>query len=502
MLVPCYAALSLLLILRHEMWRDELEDWLIAKDSPSFSEMLATMKYGGHPVLWFACLRVLSRLTDQALSMQLLHWVIATAVVYVVVRFAPLTRLQRVLFVFGYFPLYEYAVISRSYSLGVLLTFVACALFSAQKRNYGALAIVLALLANTNAQALIVAMALGLACLADGALTVRAGKAGPSQWGLTAATVLVAGAGIAASIVRLVPPADTGVAVGWKTDLDLRWFALTIENFWRSYVPLPQAAYQLWNTNILDSVHYTSPYPQAILSIPLIVLSFLLVVGRPAALLLWGTGSLGLLAFWYTKYSGSLRHHGHLFILLLAACWIREAAMPWGPVNGKPWGFGEIGRRRLLTGLLTVQLAAGGILSAMDFAFPFSASRETALFIETVFPRDMVIVGDRDYPAMAVAGYLNRRIYYPAVRRFGTFVVLDQTRFFVQPPELIRQVNELSQQLGDDVLLLLNYRLSSPFNVFPLLREFENSILPIERYYLYLARYPGPSPRSRSRSPL
>ncbi len=54
---------------------------------------------------------------------------------YLLLRFAPFKRWQKVLFLLGYFPLYEYGVISRSYSLDMLGLFGFCAVYGWAKRQ-------------------------------------------------------------------------------------------------------------------------------------------------------------------------------------------------------------------------------------------------------------------------------------------------------------------------------------------------------------------------------
>ena len=37
----------------HEMWRDEMQAWLIARDAPSVIELFKILKrYEGHPSVW------------------------------------------------------------------------------------------------------------------------------------------------------------------------------------------------------------------------------------------------------------------------------------------------------------------------------------------------------------------------------------------------------------------------------------------------------------------
>jgi hypothetical protein len=48
-LVPLFAVLLLAVILRHEMWRDELGEWLLAKDAPSLPGLLFSATAGTRP---------------------------------------------------------------------------------------------------------------------------------------------------------------------------------------------------------------------------------------------------------------------------------------------------------------------------------------------------------------------------------------------------------------------------------------------------------------------
>src|SRR5438552_18945700 len=47
---------------RHELWRDEMKAWLIARDSPTVLDIMRQAGYEGAPPLWTLALRVLSRL--------------------------------------------------------------------------------------------------------------------------------------------------------------------------------------------------------------------------------------------------------------------------------------------------------------------------------------------------------------------------------------------------------------------------------------------------------
>jgi hypothetical protein len=71
--------------------------------------------------------------------------------------FAPFPVWLRVLFVFGYYPAYQYAVIARSYNLNLLLIILAAILYSTRDSKPLRYCLILAALANTNVFGLLVA---------------------------------------------------------------------------------------------------------------------------------------------------------------------------------------------------------------------------------------------------------------------------------------------------------------------------------------------------------
>lgn len=501
LLVPAFLGVSLLKTLRHEMWRDELQAWLIAKDSPSLASLFSTLGYEGHPALWYLCLRLLSHVSDQPVAMQVLHVVLATAVVYAVARFAPFTLLQKVLFAFGYFPFFEYATISRAYALGVLLALASCAVWASPRRPALGVATLLVLLAQTSAQGIVVAAALGLGYATDAVLTRRDSTAPPLPVGRRFAPVAVVLLGIAGAMGQIVTPPDSMLAGHWRMDLDPERLRLTLAALWKGYAPIPRIEYHFWNTNVLDD----APATQAWLALAFLPVSLLLVASRPAALVLWASGSVGLLGFWYVKYPGLVRHHGHLFILLLLACWLASTARPWrlpGRVLRAAAALGERHRVAVVTALLLVHVVAGLFASGMDLVLPFSASRDAARFIESHFPGDVVVVGHADASVIAVAGYLNRPVYYPTYRHLGTFLPFALPPRHLEEGDLVAEVRELAARTGKGVVLVLTHPLTPSPTGFELVRRFDRAIVARERYHLYGVRplNPGRSGRREQRA--
>jgi len=488
-----YCSVVLILLLRHELWQDEWQAWLIAKNSLSLPDLFRNLRYEGHPGLWHLGLFLVSRVTRNPLGMQLLHLLVAVSAVWVFLRYAPFTRLQKVLFILGYFPVYEYAAISRNYGLGVLGLFLYCALFCRPgARNYPLLGIVLLFLCQTSAYGLMIAMVLGVILL-GAALQERAA----GTWGFVAASALVL-LGIALSLLQIVPPSDSGFAAGWQFDLDFPHLLTTLATVWKSYFPLPALDYHFWGTNLISD-----PRWQALFSVILLAFGLLLFRRQPLPLLLYALGTAGLLTFTYVKYPGSLRHHGHLYLLFIAGLWLSKGAIPGeGRASGPRLGavissprtpvqplidFCQVHRRQVVTVLLAVHLAAGLWAASLDFLYPFSASKRVARFIKQHRLDGLLILGDADDAASAVAGCLGRAIYYPASRCRGSFVVWNQKRKTeLEDGELVAQARKVSRRRHEDALLLLNHELPpGRFPVIPV-QKFTHSLVPAENYYLYL----------------
>src|SRR6185436_7349286 len=82
-------------------------------------------------------------------------------------RYAPFPMIMRILILFGYFFIYEYTVISRNYSLGLLLMICCCILYRKRSGYYFLLSVTLGALANTHLFCLIVSLSFYIALVFD-----------------------------------------------------------------------------------------------------------------------------------------------------------------------------------------------------------------------------------------------------------------------------------------------------------------------------------------------
>ena len=153
--------LALVLAWRHEPWRDELTPWRIAHAHADYGDFLAIIDWGGHPRLWHSAVWLLAQLGDDHRLVQGFQLAVAVAAAWLAARFAPFSRPARTALVLGYYPLFEYGVISREYVLGLVMLFAFCAAYAA-----GASVLTLALLAGVLAQTSAYGLMLALALVA------------------------------------------------------------------------------------------------------------------------------------------------------------------------------------------------------------------------------------------------------------------------------------------------------------------------------------------------
>ena len=83
-LLALYILVTSVTMSAHEMFRDEIQAWLIARDSHGIADLIHNLKYEGHPALWYLFLLPLTRIGREPQIMQGLQLAIASATVGVV----------------------------------------------------------------------------------------------------------------------------------------------------------------------------------------------------------------------------------------------------------------------------------------------------------------------------------------------------------------------------------------------------------------------------------
>ncbi|MHB8095726.1 MAG: hypothetical protein ACYDH0_12395 [Candidatus Aminicenantales bacterium] len=492
-----FIVLSLVTILCHEMWRDEFQAWLLAREQTSFGGLIRAGRYEKSPMAWSIILFLLGRLTASPLSMQLLHVGLAAVSAGLVLRFAPFGNLQKILLVFSYYLFFEYDIISRNYALGVLALLLFC-VFSTRKPDKPLLpAACLFILANTSVYGLLLAFAAG-AAMAAKILSDRAMR----QKAISYAALFLVGAGGLLSFLFLRPVSDgsydqvSKVHTAWNPEL----LSTVLRALPRAYLPMPDPTFHFWNTSILDKAPSNLPI-NAASALLIFVFAVALLRKNRIALAFYGLSTAGILTWSYIGSIGFARHYGHLFIAFIASLWLARATNRDTPGKASsPLPDRPKAGSKPLSGILTAVFAvgaAGGLFAAgMDIVHPFSQAKTVAGYIRQKGYAGLPIVGEMDYMMAPVSGYLGRRIYFVRGERMGSYVKWDMKRFQEVTPQLIlERAEQYAWRKKKDCLILLNFhidpRWEQPGYLTKLIAT-GPAIVTGEVFRLYLLKYTGP----------
>ncbi|MBM4142760.1 MAG: hypothetical protein FJ225_04080 [Lentisphaerae bacterium] len=492
---------------RHEMWRDELQAWLLARDSSSPAALLYNMRYEGHPGLWHLMLWPVARFTWNPAGMQAVHVLIAGCSAFLLFRFAPFPVLIRLLAACGYFFAYEWAVIARNYAVSVPLLFSVCALFKDRWRNFVYIASLLFLLCHTNVHSIILAGVLTFFLLVEFAVAYAA-KARKAELclGRVAAGLFIILLGLYTGIAQTAPPPDSGFATRW----DYGWTGdrrnSAAEKIVSAFLAVPVNDARFWNRNrfLEQSAGEKGPKPAPIAGDKRMRYGMLILFGlavpffkRPWQGLFYLCASFALLAFFYIKYPGGPRHHGFLYLAFFAALWMSHHCTPWR----FPWPPLEavlafVDRRRvwLFVPLFAVQAWGAGTAIGRDWKETFSTARDTAQWLDAEFPdRSTVFFAGKYGPSSsAVAAYLRLdRMYYLERGEFGSYIIWDGNRGRNISDSLAREIPRVMEQTGKKAVIISDGPLRAPGGKpLRLLKSFGGAVEVSENNCVYIMEDP------------
>jgi hypothetical protein len=495
-ITSAFFLLGAYLLSNHEMWRDEIEPWLLARDSTSVLNLFANVKYQGHPALWYLLLMPLTRVSHSPTAMQALHFLIATSTIYVFARYSPFSVVQKVLFSFGYFPFYEYSIISRNYALGVLLIFVFCSLFERRYTKFLIVSLVLFLLSHTSLFALIITIALFFALLIDlFALGSHKSFERSAKYEIYSGFLIIT-LGIITAVLQLIPPSDIGFHVdGWNFSFVIGPFRRALAALTAAYLPIPYFELHFWDTYAWQASAYLKGLA-LLLVCSFLAFSMIGFVRKPFVFFLFAGCTFGLVAFFYVKLYGGIRHAGFLFIAFIMSAWLYRCheQTNWSISSESSLKKWETLFSHSITLILLLHIGAAFVAASVDYQHPFSMAKSTANYISERGLNNRLIVGYPDYATEAIVGYLGiSQAYYPQADRFGSYVRWDKQRLEITEQEVVdkaRQLeaHELTDGKSQGLLIILNEPLSDDLvqaSKLQKIAEFTGAIVKDENFYIY-----------------
>jgi hypothetical protein len=468
-IAAAFFALTLIQVSNHVMWRDEIRTWQVCAPASGLISLWHDMRYEGVPVLWYWIVFALTRLTSNPFAMQFVHTLIATATIYLVARFAPFALPARILFALGYFPLFEYAAITRNYALVFLFLVISCILISRPGASLWVLAGVLFLLTQVSIWG---AGFAGLMMMAGAAKALWQGKR-INRIIAPAALVLL---GVVLCVIEVRPGPGPTFVGSWRDAPQAQRVFGSFAAVYRGWFPIPTWSEHFWNTNVLDRWRSVNPPDsaaedraqtiwlgvQAVLGVVALAGALLLVRRRPLALGVLLAGSLALIAFEYF-FRGFARHHGHLFMLLIAAFWLAQTTPTWADdssiaASSTPAVRLDRFRHFALLSLLSINAIAGIAAATAGMVLPFSATRATASYIRKNFDPGINLFGVLDYCTSPIAQWLGRPIYFPQMHKSATYNTQDDAQRIqnITEEELMPQLVGLIDSSGRDAVVIFS----------------------------------------------
>ncbi len=453
LLVLAYVLVVSTCMFRHELWLDEANPWVIARDAHSLGELKFNMRFEPHPGLWYLLLYIVTRFTSRPAAMQALHVMIATASVTILAFRAPFRLRDKWLLVFGYYLVFEYAVISRGYSLGILLAFILATTLQSPRARPIWTAILLALLANTSAFGLLLSVAIVAGLLADGRLR-------PAFGVRTTLAAIVVCAGAALSVLTMRPIPESIYGRNMHTYVSGGRVEGVLDLFWTAFLPLPDwRSAGPWNTYlVLRQPAWLARDIRSLSAIAAVALALALLWSfrrRRAAAVIFLVGSLGVAALIYLEYSAGYRHHGHFFVLWVLASWLatrppsRDARAPSRPQTSM--GF-----------LAAASVVAGAFFVVADVARPFSYSKDLAAYVKTLPHGVPVVVVQKEllsYVGPPLSAYLRRPVFYALSGGIvkGSYLLYDRAHRGATDEQILGDLNEFAARYGTDVYVVTNH---------------------------------------------
>lgn len=412
-----YIVLLILGLYHHEMWRDEYEEYLQARDAEGLFGLGNTMSQG-HAMLWQGCLWVITRFTHNPVAMKIFHGLIAASFAFVLIFKSPFKLWQSGLLLLSYFLLFEYAVISRCYAFGVLLFMVFALNYTKNQRLTWKTGIILFLLANTSIYAMM------LTTVLVGWLFFMEVILGKEDWKVKLSerlpVLVLAGCGILLAYLQIRPQPDNTFPIHRVLlPFNVYRYDVALSQFFSAFVPIVKIQNQhFWNTNILSNADGISMRVFPILALILTTLPF---INKNSILVLWLGGIIAVLFFQYHTGFYFARYYGHFFLWWLVCMWLLTAI-------DKPDKLNRNIRLAVFCLVLVSQSIGGILIYAADWNKKFSRGAEAAHFLKTNGYAKKYMIGSVDFALSPIAAELDKKIYTMQHKKLGSYTKWDKER--------------------------------------------------------------------------
>lgn len=365
----------------HELWKDEWQAWLVARDM-SLSQLFGFLNYEGHPALWYLYLKpwtLLVSVVREDLLLGLAHMAALSVSTFLLFRNQSLHLAEKLALALTYFLFFEYGIVNRGYIL-VILT----ALFfihSLPKQKTYAMAAALFLLCQTEVYGTLMALVMMFYLIWQ------------EGWQKHKTNSIALGAGLLAFVISVYPRGNE-------------------DDFSRAYVQggfsfeKLQLAFQgmLGNTFgiglFTDTSFGGNSVLGTLLGIIALGLTTYLFAGNKKLQITWLLAAAGFVLFSTLIFNGGVRQWGMLFVLFMLLRLLQcQASIP---ARWQTFAMVILCLPPILHNLKAI---------SQDIKLPFSNAKAAGAFITQKIPENVPIVSLNKFETAAAAAYAGRKMY-------------------------------------------------------------------------------------------
>lgn len=444
-----YIASRTNVLLNQSMWFDEIQAWNIAKHSDNLYELYENLQYEAHPPLWHLLIYPITKVSDDPNILKPLNMILMALAVGLFVFMSPFSKLEKILFMFGYVPFFEFLYYSRTYSLFLLLAFLGTYFyikFDKTKLNkYFLLSLLcLSLLSATHIIGAIFTFSIGLMLFFSKLKKEMHIKDVLKDRNLLLAILmLVSSAGIIYNTLLL--PIDFNFPI-WQI-----YDYYSIDRLLDTFVIFFGSIF----TELFAEGKILGPrVVYAVLTIYFFITNTITFRRNKALLWSYIIGSLGFFTFLYIEQV-EIRHIKLLFVFTLCCFWIYRSSP-----NLKGLGENKLYQLNVLLtiSILALQAVHGVSIENSNKYFKTSNTEKVAQFISMEGYQDLPLLCEDVGPCLSVAGYLNKTPWLVWGRDYKNFVVWNNK--FIGSPSKKKTIAAIyyfreKEGLADDEPLIL-----------------------------------------------
>jgi hypothetical protein len=382
-----FSILTAFIAFHHEIWRDEMRALSICKAAHSIAELFSLLRNEGHPPLWYFTLFGLYKIFHANWVLKFAAWFYSSAAAFVFLRYSNFSKVEKIIFLLGAFPLIEYTVNCRPYGLGMLLIFLICTQFKNRFEKPWRFFGLIVLLGLVHAHLTILSLLIAFVSGAEMYFRRR-------DWKVLIPTSLPFLVGAMSFFV-------------WRPD----------------YASLINPFAQLNASAVLNSlVQFVSDPGKSFLELfgpnPIIcnltLLGFALYFAfYPPLLILFLAYAVCLHLFSTLVYPIYIWHQGLLYILAVALVWVARN------IEKKDWPLRDRLFKPFFLIVLIYHTCVGLSWAWSEIKYPYSASEQVGEFISSSSKwKNAIISGEFDYYLDALPYYLDNPIFFSRLNRY------------------------------------------------------------------------------------